>query len=173
MRLTYNHETLSLQSTPLDVGYNAGAVHITPRNGTPIGLGGCTQAPTLIITLPFWLPHYEGELESLARVLHHIDPTLKAYVVLDSIEMLTLPTLPLPFILASDSQGELGDAYGVRIGSGSLNNALAKTLLLLSKDGALYYEEILKDLDHAFNEAYFARALASAIRCYNGEGCHA
>jgi peroxiredoxin len=67
-----------------------------------------------------------------------------------------------------DVDEAFGDYYGVRLS----NKELAKSLFIISKDGAVFYHEILEDLSAPFNFDKALVKIAAAQNCYTGKGCH-
>ncbi len=71
-----------------------------------------------------------------------------------------------------DTDKEFGDFYGMRIAQGDLGGELTKGLFIVSKDGALFYNEILNDLNESFSLEKALPKIAAAMNCYTGKGCH-
>lgn len=67
-----------------------------------------------------------------------------------------------------DYDEAFGDYYGVRLS----NKELAKGLFIVSKDGALFYNEILTDQNESFSLEKALPKIAAAMNCYTGKGCH-
>ena len=67
---------------------------------------------------------------------------------------------------------EFGPMYGTKIVQGDLENKLAKALFLISKDGAIFYLEFLKNLEENFDLERLRVELNKAYITYTGVGCH-
>jgi hypothetical protein len=71
-----------------------------------------------------------------------------------------------------DTDEAFGDYYGVRLAKGELGGEFTKALFVISKDGAVFYDEILRDLNESFSLDTALVKIAAAQSCYTGKGCH-
>lgn len=170
MQITYNRSTLTLEDIPLDVGYACEKVNLKEPGGESFSVGG-QNGTQLIISAPFIDEKLLSQIEETQKLLSlnamgdisktlvvstagHGDPQLKEWR------------------FGFDEEEEFGDFYGVRLAGGELGGEFAKALFLVSKDGALFYDEVLRNLDGMFSLEKALPKIAAAINCYNGKGCH-
>jgi len=165
--ITFNTSTLHLEDMPLDIGYASEKVTLKNTKGEIFTLGGHNGATQLLITAPFID-------ESLLGQLHEIDTLLSLNAIGGITQALivahdthTLPPLE-NWLSGYDHDEAFGDYYGVRLS----NHELAKTLFIISKDGAVFYHEILDDLHGSFNLNHALAKIVTAQSCYTGKGCH-
>jgi len=162
---------MHLEEEALDVGYASEKVKLKAPDGSESIVGGHNGKTQLIISTPFLdetilgelriiedaLPEGEGhEVTATLIVAHegHKDPQLKRFAFL------------------IDSEGEFADWYSVRLCGDPLEGELTKALFIISKDGAIYYDEFAKDLNDPFNVETALRKIYAARECYTGKGCH-
>lgn len=172
MRITYNTYTMHLEDEPLEAGYASDKVLVSSLKGESKHIGGHNGSTQLIISVPFINKEISKELNNLALVLHN-SPLIQASANLivstnssksfDDIE---------GYELFADHEEEFGDMYSVRLKDGPLKGELTKALFIISKDGALFYDEILSNLSDSFNTDLALSKLAIAQECYTGKGCH-
>ncbi len=167
MQIIYNTSTLTLEDMPLDVGYASEKVSLKNHSDETFTIGGQNGATQLLISTPFIN-------EALITQLHEIDSLLslnalggmtKALIV--SNDKHELPELE-KWLSGYDYDEAYGDYYGVRLS----NKELAKTLFIISKDGAVFYHEILSDLNAPFSIDKALAKIVAANSCYTGHGCH-
>lgn len=167
MQIIYNTSTLSLDDIPLDVGYASEKVTLKNRSGESFTVGGQNGETQLLLSAPF-------VDDNLISQLHEIDTLLslnalggitKALVV--ATDKHTLPALK-EWLVGYDYDEAFGDYYGIRLS----NKELAKTLFVVSKDGALFYHEILDDLNAPFSLEKALPKISASTNCYTGKGCH-
>lgn len=167
MQIIYNTSTLYLEDMPLDVGYGSQKVNLKNSLGEIISIGGQNGATQLLISTPFID-------ETLISQLHKIDTLLslnalggitKALIIAN--DKHELPVLQ-EWISGYDYDEAYGDYYGVRLS----NKELTKSLFIISKDGAVFYTEILDDLNKPFSLEKALLKIAAAMNCYTGKGCH-
>lgn len=171
MQITYNTSTLRLDDMPLGIGYASEKVEVThPANGA-FSVGGQNGFTQLIVTAPF-------VDDNLVTQLREID-TLLSLNALEGISK----TMVVAHAEHSDPQLEgwrfgidtdeaFGDYYGVRFAPGELGGEFTKALLVISKDGALFYDDIPKSLHETFSLEKAIPKIAAATNCYTGKGCH-
>lgn len=171
MQIQLNTSTMRLEELPLDIGYASEKVTLTDETGKTLTLGGQNGKTQLIVTAPFIDDSFISELKILEASLpsggeHEVEASL---VVAD--KTYDAPALER-FRYLIDSDGEFGDWYGVRLSGDPCDGELTKALLIISKDGALFYDEFAANLHDPFNAETAIRKIYAAQECYTGKGCH-
>ncbi len=171
MQIVLNTTVMHLEEPPLDVGYASQKVRLFCSNGVLREAGGQNGKTQLLITAAFVDAAFMEELERIAESLPKGgDYPLEAALIVAHVSH-ELPNIE-GFEVLIDGEGEFGDWYGVRIKDGPCANELAKTLFVISKDGAIFYEEIPSNLLESFNLDTLTRKIYAAQTCYTGKGCH-
>lgn len=171
MQIRYNTTTLQLEDIPLDIGYASEKVELTTGTGKPLCIGGQNGMTQLIVTTPFVDDPLIAELQELDRLLslNALHGTAKTLVV--ATDRHHAPDLE-GWMFGIDGDEAFGDYYGIRLRPGELGGEFAKALFVISKDGALFYSDILSDLNGVFDTARAIVKIAAAHNCYTGKGCH-
>jgi thiol peroxidase len=160
-----------LEDTPLDIGYASEKVHLSDINGKDHLIGGHSGQTQLIITTPFIDEAFIQELQKIGELI----PSSQTYKVSKSLVVAhnsqSAPELE-NFNFFIDSHGEFGDMYGVRLKGEPFDGELTKAIILISKDGAIFYDQFCDDLSHQFNTDILYRKILAAQLCYTGKGCH-
>lgn len=167
MQINYNTSTLSLEDMPLDIGYASEKVDLKNHAGEVFKLGGQNGGTQLLISAPFIdesLLQQLSELDTLLS-LNALGGITKGLIVANNQH--NMPKLD-EWLVGYDYDEAYGDYYGVRLS----NKELAKTLFIISKDGALFYHEILDDLNGVFSIDKAIAKIVAANSCYTGKGCH-
>lgn len=162
---------MHLEEMPLDIGYASEKVLVTTSDTQEYILGGQNGKTQLIITTPYIDDNFIQELKEIDEIL----PIGGDYEVTASLVVAnkkqTIPEFEkINFFI--DTNEELGDFYGVRLKGEPYENELTKAAILISKDGAIFYDDFLEDLDDKFNIETLYRKIAAAQECYTGKGCH-
>jgi hypothetical protein len=162
---------MRLEDMPLDIGYASEKVTLQDREGKTRVVGGQNGKTQLIVTAPFIDDAFKAELEAIAEGLpggggSDINATL--VVANDSHDDPGVGT----FDFLVDSDNEFGDWYGVRLSGAPCDGELTKALFVISKDGALFYDEFAQNLHDKFKTDTLLRKIAAAQECYTGKGCH-
>jgi len=168
LQITYNTSILHLEDMPLDVGYASEKIDLKNVQDEKFTIGGQNGATQLLISAPFIddaLLTQLNEMDSLLS-LNALGGITKALIVAADKE--TLPPLE-EWLVGYDYDEAYGDYYGVRLN----NKELAKSLFIISKDGAVFYHEILGDLNEPFSIDKALAKIVAANSCYTGKGCHA
>ena len=171
MRIEFNTYTMHLNDLPIDAGYASEKVVVVSSENKEFTLGGQNGKTQLIITLPFLD-------ESVLNELHAIDETLPnggTYEVTASLVLEEfLENMPSfkNIQLFADTKEEVRDFYGVKLSGAPFDGNLTKALILISKDGAVFYNEFLPNLTKPFNHETLQRKIYAAQTCYTGKGCH-
>ena len=171
MQIRYNTSTLQLDDIPLDIGYASERVELKNTAHESFRVGGQNGVTQLILTAPFVddaLIAQLGELDSLLS-LNALGAITKALVV--ATDKHDDPKLE-EWQFGIDAGEAFGDYYGIRLSPGELGGEFAKALFVISKDGALFYDELLRDLNAPFDTAKAIVKIAAAQNCYTGKGCH-
>ena len=162
---------MHLKELPLDIGYASEKVSIKDKEGNSHIIGGQNGKTQLFITAPFIDDDLLAELQSIEKEL----PNSGQYEVTASLILaqtieddLDLGKIKLFF----DEEEEFSDFYGVKLSGEPYEGALTKALILVSKDGAIFYDEFLADLSEKFNLQTLLRKIYAAQTCYTGKGCH-
>ncbi|MGB3961651.1 MAG: hypothetical protein WBK95_05400 [Sulfurimonas sp.] len=171
MRVQSSTYTMNLEELPLDVGYASEKVTLLDAEKNISSLGGHNGKTQLFITIPFIDAAFVHELQSLKEIL----PVGGDYEVTASLivanETHTNPSIEgIDFYI--DKGEEFGNFYGVRLSGEPFGGEFTKALILVSKDGAIYYDEFLGDIADRFNLDTLYRKIAAAQLCYTGKGCH-
>lgn len=162
---------MHLEDMPLDIGYASEKVTLFTQEGTKTEIGGQTGKTQLIVTAPFIDDTFIEELKAIASELpeggeHEVTATL--IVANENHENPGLER----FSFLIDTEDEFADWYGVRLSGAPCGGELTKALFVISKDGALFYDEFPKNLHDPFNAETLQRKIAAAQLCYTGKGCH-
>jgi peroxiredoxin len=163
--------TMHLEDLPLDIGYASEQVTLTDAKGVQQTIGGHNGKTQLIITSPFIDEAFTTEMKKISEIIpstteHEVESFL--IVANDSHENPNIEN----FSFLIDSDGEFGDFYGVRLKGEPYDNELTKAIILISKDGAIYYDQYCEDLENEFNVDILYRKILAAQLCYTGKGCH-
>jgi peroxiredoxin len=171
MQIELDKSVMHLEEMPLDVGYASEKVTLINSEGQTCVIGGQNGKTQLIITAPFIDDDLRNELNAINGMLpqggEHV--VTAALVVANSSH--TNPELG-KFNFYIDSNNEFGDFYGVRLAGEPCGGELTKALILVSKDGAIFYDEFAKNLHDNFDTDTLLRKISAAQTCYTGQGCH-
>jgi hypothetical protein len=165
--IRYNTSVVELEDMPIDIGYASERVELKNSSDESFSIGGQNGFTQLIISTPFIeksLLDQLVEFDSLLTI-NALNGMTKALVVADKIE---LSPIMEEWLIGYDYDEAFGDYYGVRLS----NKKLAKSLFIISKDGALFYHEILDDVNAPFSIDKALVKIAAANNCYTGKGCH-
>ena len=162
---------MRLEEMPLDIGYASEKVTLKGSDGKECTVGGQNGKTQLIVTAPFIDDAFIAELQTIDEQL----PSGGEYEVTATI-VVANDTHDAPnlgkFNFCIDSDGEFADWYGVRLSGEPCDGELTKALFIISKDGALFYDEFSANLHDTFNTETLLRKIAAAQLCYTGKGCH-
>lgn len=167
MQIIYNTSTLHLEDMPLDVGYASEKVDLKNSAGEVFTIGGQNRATQILISAPFIDDALISQLKEIDTLLslNALGGMTKALIVAN--EKHELPALE-EWLSGYDYDEVYGDYYGVRLS----NKELSKSLFIISKDGAVFYHEILNDLNNPFSIDKALAKIVAANSCYTGKGCH-
>ncbi|MDO8453658.1 MAG: hypothetical protein Q7S59_03700 [Sulfurimonas sp.] len=171
MQIKFKNQTMKLEDLPLDVGYASERVTLQDEKSNPHTIGGQNGQTQLFITTPFI---DEVFLEELAQINEFLpqggDFVVTATLIVANASHKNPNLEKINFLM--DGEGEFGDFYGVRLLGEPYDFELTKALILISKDGAIFYDEFVKDLNDKFNLNTLLRKITAAQICYTGQGCH-
>lgn len=172
MRLSYHQDIVYLDAMPLDVGYAASRVEVVTLEGTSLLVGGQKPFTQLLISIPFMDAITCQALSEMALILKNT-PSIEATLTLIAHDAAVFKDAALNgFTLCVDALGEFGMEYSTRIATPPLKGALTKALFVITKDGALFYNELVTNLVLPFDTQKALLKLATAQSCYTGQGCH-
>jgi thiol peroxidase len=162
---------MKLEDLPLDVGYASERVTLLDEEKNPHAVGGQNGQTQLFITTPFIDEAFLGELAQINKLLPHGGDFVVTATLIVANDAHKNPHLEkIAFLM--DAEGEFGDFYGVRLLGEPYDFELTKALILISKDGAIFYDEFVQDLSDSFNLDTLLRKITAAQICYTGKGCH-
>ena len=171
MQIRYKTYTMSLDDMPIDVGYASEKVSVKDKENNSHILGGQNGKTQLIITAPFIDDSLLEELQSIEKELpeggeHEVTASLVlAHDLKDDLNMGKIR-------LYIDDKEEFSDFYGVKLSGEPYGGELTKAIILISKDGAVFYDDFKNDLEDKFNQETLMRKIYAAQTCYTGKGCH-
>lgn len=167
MRITHQSSVLELYDLPLDIGYASEKVELKDHTGSIVTIGGQNGTTQLLISAPFIDDAFLAQMSEMDTLLslNALDSITKGLIVASDTHH--LPIIE-GWLCGYDVDEAFGDYYGVRLN----NDELAKTLFVLSKDGAVFYHEILNDLNAPFSIDKALAKIVAAQSCYTGKGCH-
>ena len=171
MQITFNTSILHLEDIPLDIGYASERVDLTDGKKGTFTVGGQTGSTQLIISTPFIDDEFVSQMKEIDILLelNALQGISKAIVV--ATDKHINPQIE-GWQFGIDTDEAFGDYYGIRLAKGELGGEFAKALFIISKDGALFYDEILNDLNDIFSLEKAFPKIAAAMNCYTGKGCH-
>lgn len=171
LQVRFKTYTMRLEDMPLDIGYASQKVLLHDGDAKECSIGGHTGETQLIITLPFIDEALLDEMQKISEILPQSqEHKILTYIVVANSSHKKVQLQNIQFLI--DSQEEFADMYGVKLTGEPYHNELTKALILISKDGAIYYDQFCDDLDDAFNTDILYRKILAAQLCYTGKGCH-
>jgi peroxiredoxin len=172
LQIKYNTFTMHLEEMPLDIGYASEKISVTSKTDNKEEfLGGQNGKTQLLIGVPFIDEQIKAELMQIDANL----PSGGDYEVTASVILAEAPTEALDFKkikIFIDDKEEFRDFYGTKLSGEPLEGGIAKALILISKDGAIFYDDFVTDIDENFKTDILARKIHAAQTCYTGKGCH-
>lgn len=167
MQINHHNSILTLEDMPLDVGYASEKVDLKNRAGEVFTIGGQNGATQLLISAAFIDDALIAQLKEIDTLLslNALGGITKTLIVANDTH--ELPALD-EWLSGYDYDEAYGDYYGVRLS----NKELTKSLFIISKDGAVFYHEILSDLNAPFSIDKTLAKIVAANSCYTGKGCH-
>jgi peroxiredoxin len=166
-----NTSTMHLEEEPLDIGYASEKVMLSDIEDKERTIGGQNGKTQILLSVPFIDEPIQDELKEIAKELPkggEYEVTASLIVANDQHQDPNIEGLE--FLI--DTKGEFGDWYGTRIADGECANELTKALIIVSKDGAVFYDDFVSNLHDRFNQETLMRKIYAAQTCYTGKGCH-
>jgi len=174
--IVYKGEGNTLTEDFIDVGYMAESVEMQDLYGKDITLqrSHTDRAMSLFISFPNIKNGFMREIEAIDEFMSDIQVDIHCYLIFDSPieESMALKNRLKKFEIVFDTEDEFGSMYGTQIISGNLEGMLTKSLFLISKDGALFYLDMPKDLETPLDLERLQIELNKAYTTYTGVGCH-
>lgn len=169
LQVQLDTHTMTLEDMPLDEGYASETIKAKDMNGAEVSLGGQTGKTQIIISAPYLDQQNHEEFDQLFKDKDLALEDVERYFILSSREDIKVATdMPLLF----DEDEEFGDEYGLRICDAPMEGKLTKAVYIISKDGAIFYEQVPKDLKTPFELDKIYKKTVAALACYTGKGCH-
>lgn len=169
MQVYLETHQMSLEDLPLDEGYASEKIKAKDILGEEVSFGGQNGKTQIIISTPYLNQDNFEEFNSIFQDKDLEIEDVEKYLILSSKEDVKV-AFDMPVII--DNKEMFGDEFGVRISDAPLEGKLTKALFIISKDGAIFYEEIPSDLKTEFNVDKIYQKTMAALACYTGKGCH-
>lgn len=170
--ILYKNKSYELIDDFIDVGYMAEnfVAKDFEDNEVKVQRSNPEKSMSIFVSAPFG----DESLLQLDELLSHIEVDLKCYFVFEKKDesLVAFHKSLKKFQIVFDAFDEFGPMYGTKIVQGDLENRLAKALFLVSKDGAVFYLEFLKNLEENFDLERLRIELNKAYITYTGVGCH-
>lgn len=171
MQIEYKTSTMRLEDMPLDIGYASEKVILKDKDGHNIEIGGHNGKTQLIISASFIDDNLIDELKRIDTDMPRGgEYEVTAYLVVANDDHIDPKLENIKFLV--DSEDEFSDYYGTKLSGAPYENELTKAVILISKDGAIFYDEFKNNLEDKFNTDTLARKILAAQTCYTGKGCH-
>lgn len=171
MQITFKDFNMQLEDMPLDPGYASDEVKLKDSENKTYAIGGQNGKTQVIITTPFIDEQFLKELEEIQTLLPKGgEHEVTAALVVASNKHKNPNIENIDFYI--DSEGEFGDFYSTRLVGEPYDSELTKSIIIISKDGAIFYDEFLNNLEDKFNQEALLRKITAAQLCYTGKGCH-
>ena len=174
--IIYKNESLRLCDDFTDVGYMADNFEAMDFYGNPLEIkrSHADKAMTLLVSFPMYIEGFKEEILKLDAFLSHLKVEVYCYLIFDFVlpEATVLQNRLKKFKLIFDTEEEFGSMYGTKIINGTLKNRLAKSLFLISKDGAIFYIDMPQVLENPLDLDRLQIELNKAYSSYTGVGCH-
>ncbi|QOG11258.1 hypothetical protein [Arcobacter sp. FWKO B] len=171
MRVKYKDEALELIDEIIEIGYKSEKVKVCSNGGETTTIGGFQASKTVVLIVS--LPNIENtdiQIQKLDNFLSNIVVDIDCYLVLANELKTDVKTKKLQ--LMYDKYKEFGTMYGTLITSSTLENELCKAIFIIGKDGAIYYEQTMDNLQDELDFEKLSIELNRAFSTYNGQGCH-
>lgn len=171
MQIKYKTFTMTLEELPLDVGYASEKVKLLGIDNRESILGGQNGKTQLFITSPKLDEEFLEELLEIGELLPQGgEYEVSASLIVPNQTYINPQIKNINFYV--DLQEEFGDFYSVRLKGEPYHGAFTKAIILVSKDGAIFYDEFVPYLEKKFNLETLYRKIVAAQICYTGKGCH-
>lgn len=161
---------MHLEDTPLDIGYASERVTLKDAEGKSYSVAGHNGKTQLLITAPFIDKDLLLELKEIEAMIPKDDDNVTMALIVANHSHQNPNIKGLDFYI--DEEKEFADWYGVKLIGEPLEGEFTKSIMLISKDGALFHDDYPEDLSHRFNHETLYRKILAAQTCYTGKGCH-
>jgi peroxiredoxin len=173
--ITFNNNEYKLVEEFTDVGYMADNVEVSDfyKNSMEIKRSHPDGSMTLLVSFPK-LSDFTDEILAIDKLLSDIQVSINCYLIFSSDfeDKMAIQNKLSKFQMVFDEEEEFGNMYGTKIINKDLKDELTKSLFLISKDGAIFYIDLPKDLNNPIDLDRLAVELNKAFLTYNGQGCH-
>jgi peroxiredoxin len=175
MNVEYKGQPQEIIDEYMEIGYMAEAVEMTTLDGETkvIGRQSSDRAIQLFVSFPE-LEEFEEEIIAFDHYFDDLKVELQTYLIFassnDFVEQLAPKLTHLKIVI--DSEDEYANMYGTVIVNGLLKDKLTKSLFIIGKDGAVFYEEFPPSLETSFKLELLVSELNRAFVAYTGVGCH-
>jgi peroxiredoxin len=174
--IKYNNEIQTLTDEFTDIGYMAENIDVQLLDGTATTISRSHEdgAMTLFISFPNTQEQFVKEMFKIDQFMSDIQVPIYCYFVFSDIndDLKLIDKNLQKFDILIDSEQEYGLMYGTQIVEGTLKDHLTKSLFLISKDGAIFYLQLPKDIEEVFDFETLQMQLNKAYVTYTGVGCH-
>lgn len=171
--IKYKDEVLSLGDEFTDVGYMAENIEVidVAKSNLIVKRSHLDRAMTILISFP---KSIFDEIYKLDTFLAMIQVPVHCYAIFNeySDEIAKIQKDLKKIKIVFDESDEFKELYGTEIVTGSIAGDLCKSIFLISKDGAIFYIDILDDLEKNFDLERLQIELNKAYLTYTGAGCH-
>jgi len=169
MQVSLDTHTMRLEDMPLDEGYASEKIRAKDILGEEVEFGGQNGKTQIIISAPFLDKNNFNEFNTIFEDKDlEMQDVEKFFIVSSKEDVKIASTMPL----IVDENEMFGDEFGVRISDAPFKGKLTKSLFIISKDGAIFYEEVPTDLNTSFEVEKIYQKTMAALACYTGKGCH-
>lgn len=175
LQIYYNQIPHQLEDMPLDIGYASERVTLFDTEDRPVEIGGQNGKTQLIISVPFIDESLTEELQEIAQLVGEVSAAetgreIETFLIVSADGHEAPKQETIRFLI--DKEEAFGDWYGIRLKGPELEGAFTKSLTIISKDGAIFYDEYLQEINNRFNLERLRRKITAAQTCYTGKGCH-
>jgi peroxiredoxin len=173
--IEFNGNKYKLVEDFTDIGYMADNFEANDFHGNSIEVkrSHANKAMTVLVSFPK-LSQFTDEVLALDKLFSELQVDVYCYLIFDKDfeDKTAIQNRLNKFQMIFDEEEEFGNMYGTKIIDKDLKNELAKSLFLISKDGAIFYLDFPQNLDKPFDLDRLAVELNKAFVTYNGQGCH-
>jgi peroxiredoxin len=174
--IIFKNEQYDLCDDFIDIGYMAENFEATDTNGQSkeIKRSHSDGSMSLFISFPDTSDDFSAEILRVDQFMSKIQVPIQCYFVFneETKDTATMNNKLEKFEILFDTEDEFGNMYGTKIVSGNMADKLTKALFLVSKDGAVFFLDMPKDLEKEFDLERLQVELNKAYVTYTGVGCH-
>jgi peroxiredoxin len=176
MKVKYKGIELDLIDEFAEVGYKAEKVKLLNYSDQDIVIGGQhhNKEIQLFISLPEYDNEFMHEIEELDNLLSDASIPINTFLITKNepknFELIKSKLSAITPLF--DTYEEFGTMYGTKIETGKFEGKLAKSIFIIGKDGAIYFENIFSDMSQKIDSSIVIIELNRAAQAYTGVGCH-